>query len=235
MSVLIETQFGEIVCDEQEEWGYNEATRIRFQLGPFIVDLDTPRHIQTDHADEDDQFPATLSINIRPRDMTSEEAVELGALLAFSSETARLFNEWNQPLIEAAEKREAEKEQAAQEEQAKKDEVTQERKDQLLNELMGETVRVRHATYRTTAKAVVEHRERRYEGETEETKWEPRLRWCSANNANRRHDDVENWKLLDVKTERGWRNVWDDGNDDIGGPARAPGRANIAPWDGGLC
>lgn len=226
---MIETQFGEIVCDEQEGWGYNGATRIRFQLGTFIVEIDAPRVVEVD-----EQFPATLELHRRPHEMTPDEAVQLGALMAFTSETARLFNEWNQPLVDAAEQREAEEEQKLKEEQDAKDAITDERKQMLLNELMGETVRVRHSGYRTTAKAVVESRGRNYNDDDEPTEWEPTLRWDSSNNANRARGDVQNWMLLDVKTERGWRNVWDDGKADIGGDLAGTKLPEAKPWREGL-
>lgn len=196
-----------------------------------LVDETVQVTVVSPHREADDLHPAYLAVEDDELDPHSVPL--LLKLLAFASNVAEQINEANKEAIQNQLREEAEREQLAAEERTRVEALVEERKQMLLHELMGETVRVRHHSYRTTAKATVESRELRYEGETEDAKWAPRLRWHQAGNYNRNREDVQNWVLLDLKTDRGWRNVWDDGNSDIGGTVGAPARANVKPWSGG--
>jgi hypothetical protein len=221
----LNTRFGEI--EVREARGY-WRTGIVFELDGIAVEVESP-------AQGDDQME-WAELSIENTSYPLQDIERLIKVVGFAGELVRMINACNADAVAAVERAEQELEEREAEERAAKDARTEERKQMLLNELMGETVRVRHDSYRTTAKALVEA----YEGRVgvdyapdEEPTFLPRLKWDSANNANRRRTDVENWMLLDVKTDKGWRNVWDDGKHDIGERVGAS-RERIKPWTGGL-
>jgi hypothetical protein len=219
---VLDTKFGDI--EVREPRGY-WRTGIVFELDGIAVEVESP-------AQGDDEV-SWAELEIQNSSYPLQDIERLLKVIGFAGELVRMINAANADAVAAVEEAEAKQEEREAEERAAKDALTDERKQMLLNELMGEVVRVRHSTYRTTAKATVESIGRDYDDNAEPTRWEPRLRWDSRNNANRSTTDVENWMLLDVKTDKGWRNVWDDGAHDIGGVARGS-RERIKPWSGGL-
>lgn len=83
---------------------------------------------------------------------------------------------------------------------------TKERKEILLTELLGETVKVRGMGYKTMRRARVEVTE--IAGGTE---YRPYFNY----EKEERQQAVELIKRLDVMTHKGWATVWDDGTEDM--------------------
>lgn len=223
----LDTELGEFEISESTGW--RERTHL-------TAGEDENVYIQLMMPDRDDPEPAELRVDFYMQ-IEEHQVVAWIDVLKFAEVIIGNFNEAIRDEVEAAAEEERQREQREQEEREAAESKTKEREQMLLNELMGETVRVRHSGYRTTAKAVVEAREGHLGVDYapgEDPTYLPWLRWDSANNANRRRSDVENWQLLDVKTDRGWRNVWDDGDSDIGGAVRSS-RSKTKPWTGGLC
>lgn len=104
-----------------------------------------------------------------------------------------------------------------------------ERREQLLlNELLGETVKVRHFRYKTMKQAVVDAFEKREwrEHELVETgEYVPKFNWKDEG----RSGQVRQIRRLDVMTKDGWATVWDDGDEDLSPWERQRPATSAAP------
>ncbi len=98
--------------------------------------------------------------------------------------------------------------------QAEREEEYARREEQMLTELLGETVKVRNRGYKTMKQAVIEAKPR--------TKWQDNelvedgfmvvLSWKDDEG---RSGSVRLLRRLDVMTKDGWATVWDDGMSDL--------------------
>lgn len=93
------------------------------------------------------------------------------------------------------------------------------REDICMEQLVGDEIRVRCHGYKTMAVATLEVRETHpsdikwMEARGQEVqRWQVWYKWAGRRT---QRQGVKSTRRLDVKTENGWRIVWDDGTDDI--------------------
>jgi hypothetical protein len=111
-------------------------------------------------------------------------------------------------------------------------EAIERRKQLLLTELLGETVKVRHRAYQTMKIATVDAYEQSLFDERDGKEWMPRFRFKGESRGQR----IEHIMRLDVKVDGEWQTVWDDGTDDLSSwePLASSAKPTKKRYKGGL-
>lgn len=205
-------------------WGYHDTGTVTLEVPGYGIEIDSDSEAQK--TDE----PTQASI-ILPRRLVFENDLSDEAALDFEEfkkacdaawELTRLINIWNADAIAEAEENEREEDQQRQEAEEARNAIVQEREETMLQELVGERVKVRHRQYKTMCYGTVDTRPISWgiapdgdegAGKSVPTEWEPRIRY--SDQGDTRDTGVGSYARLDAKTEKGWRTVWDDGKDDL--------------------
>lgn len=168
-----------------------------------------------------------IAVTLMAPDLNQSDDLLRGARVRFHTPNTSP-DEATEVLRVAAALAEKEREEAEHARQLKeREETLQERRDRLMNELVGETVKIRERGYKTMRPAVVSV-----------TDWgdnEFSLRFDYT--SDERTQNVERMQRLDVRVGSRWETVWDDGTDDmsvwdkeLSASAKPTGRK----YDGGL-
>lgn len=185
---------------------------------------DAEVHITISVPDANDPVDLRDGVQLTPRsgkyssqlDVAGAEA--LGAVLVSATEVAAQINLTHADAIAEAKKAREREEAAREKAKAAREKVIKERTERLLNEFVGETVKVREAGYKTMRQAIVDAREVRgeYNYDTNEYamtgEYKPSFSYTGRDARTQR---VERIQRLDVKVGASWRTVWDDGVEDL--------------------
>ena len=211
MRVTINSRFGEFMVND-DYYGLevsNETVTLR-------VNIDDLSEVGSD--------PSSWRIESRYSWVDAEEAGEVVGLIRFVGELCALWDAEAEGARDAAAERarvEAERREAARVARA---ELVAERSDRLLNEFIGERIKIRERGYKSMVFCEVGARQV-YGSEPEE--WEPKFVWTTD---HVRTQDLERIVRLDIKAHGRWMTLWDDGTDDLpaweqrlAGPAKPTG------------
>jgi hypothetical protein len=199
-STTIETEYGDIVV-EDARW----MRDVTFTIGEHAsIEVRSPS--VTDQAS-----PATLYCRYG-FELNEEQFDAFAGLYMFVSRIVTELNRYLKSDIEAAKQREEEEEVARKAAEEAREAITQERTERLLHEFIGDRVKIRHRGYKTMCYGTVSSREVGLD-ENEEPVFEVRIRY--SDQGYTRDMGVPSFQRLDVKTEEGWKTVWDDGTDDL--------------------
>jgi len=226
----LNTEFGEITV-AIHGGGYIGAPKHTLTAGDVAV-----RFLPPGIDDPEDQ--AGVHVRHAPS-IDGDECAALARLCQFAAQLIGLFDEATAEERAKAEARRAEEEQAEAEQREREAELEDERSEILLQELVGERVKVRHQGYKTMCYGTVhvaplygdpDDIMKRYPKEygEEPSSYEPLIRY--SDQGATRDRGIGSYKRLDAKTERGWRTVWDDGKDDLPEFDRAVKLPKVKPW-----
>lgn len=231
-SAVLNTEVGEIEVSESY-WGEvtYEFTGDDYR---FSVQLDSP---DAEGADADElENGCGVTIQRWYGSMDVDETRKASDLLAWVAAIAEAIEQADADRIEAAREAVAKEEEERQRKIAEREALIEERKDRLMNEFVGEEIKVRERGYKTMRRAIVnvlpvmEWKD----GERVET-GEFRIHLDYINDA--RTQRVEQMPRVDVKVGSSWRTVWDDGTDDLSPWERDKLSTSAAPakkYDGEL-
>lgn len=97
------------------------------------------------------------------------------------------------------------------------DEIVREREALLMTELLGDEVKLRHIGYQTMIKAIVVVQDLGFLRDDREKTYRLLFQAASVDKFGvARGNQVRRIRRLDVKIDREWQTVWDDGADDLG-------------------
>jgi hypothetical protein len=221
---VLNTQYGDIGVEENRSWRGESESAI-FQKGRQALDFIAP-----DQDEPDDLMAGCQIKNRRVGYGSALDAIgtrELIALLSFAADLAELIDEANADVVDEARRQKEERERQEQVEreriraerevaQAARREVLAERRELLMNELVGERVRIRRKYRRSMIPCEVVVREKREykpgEGYVGTGEFEPRFEFRQNDN----QPPLDHVLRLDAKGENGkYVTYWDDGVEDL--------------------
>jgi hypothetical protein len=220
--LLLNTQYGELIARVPHYSMYDLIVRVPGEVGE--IEFCAPDLNDVDELQQGCHGYVRLSFD-EPGELRG-----LANAAQFVADITDLINEANAGAVEQAEERAAREREEAEKKQAERDALVRHRTDRLLNELIGETVRIRMRGYKSMSRAVVGAREKMewavggYEGTGE---YEPTFDWIDGD----RGANVEKMMRLDLQTgAKTFQTLWDDGKDDL--PIYDQGRvAKSKPYD----
>jgi hypothetical protein len=222
----LNTEFGEITIRAEKRYGYG---RLQITIGNGEQELAVLSDGQQDEVIEQ----ASVELNGYEQ-LPAGEAGAMARLFSFSEYLLASIDHANAEAISEQERREAEEEQKREEEAAAQQELETERTEVLMQELVGERVKVRHRNYKTMCYATVEvqptYDKASWERDDDEEPSGYRVRLRYSDQGATRDSGVGSYARLDAKTEKGWRTVWDDGKDDLPEYDRDVKLPEVRPW-----
>jgi DNA-binding transcriptional MerR regulator len=221
----LNTEWGEITV-EIDGGGYYDI-RHTFRLEGHSFQFEVP-----DVKEESEEVTVLFSRGGGYRYMSENDLVFTARLMKFAAQLVGLFNDAIRDALHAQAQAEAEEEEERRKKEAESEALVKEREEVMLHELVGEKVKVRHRHYKTMCYGTVDTRAIGYEDDNgtrgEPNEWRPVVRY--SDQGVTRDSGVASYARLDVKTERGWRTVWDDGKDDLPEYDRAVKLPQTKPW-----
>lgn len=201
----LNTEFGEITISQSD--GYWDD-RITLAVGDRDVNI-------VSAGKDEDVDEAVIEPGYMRGHQTEADLDALIVLFKFGRQVIGLLNEAMADEIAAAKAEEERAEAEAAQKAEERKQVVDAREEQLLMELVGERVKVRHAGYKSFTEARVGAQEDHRPGH--EGEYHVTLERYGNHEAiySRGSRNIQDWRRLDVKTAKGWRNVWDDGKDDL--------------------
>lgn len=155
---------------------------------------------------------ANVSLTIRSGygGFSLEEADLLTGVVEFATALGHQLEAVTEAEREAARRKAEEEARQRQAEQEEENRIVRERTDRLLNEFVGERVKIRARGYKGMPDGTVDA------VETISGAYRPVIRWRTN---LQRTSNVALWRRLDIYVGNHWETVWDDGDDDL------------SPWD----
>lgn len=201
--VKLNTEYGEIEIWEAS-WG-SELNLAHSENANAKVTLSS-----LEREDDADTLAGGCTVDLASQygGLTADEARLSADVLKFAAELADLIEYGYADLIKDAKKRQQKEEAEAEKARAARAERLEERKDQLMNELVGEMVRIRHYGYKTAVRAIL--------AVTEGYGGEYRVRFEYVVDQDwARPQTLDRIQRLDAKIDGKWQTIWDDGKDDL--------------------
>ncbi len=216
----------------QPGWGLGGEGTVKLTVGDVIIAIRSDSDAQNEKEPNLASFALPLGRNIFSNDLSDDSALEFEEFkLACDAawELTRLINAWNADAIAEATQRELEADQKREEEEKVRNAVIAGREEIMLQELVGERVKVRHRHYKTMCYGRVITRATAWDDSGEETEWTPSVHY--SDQGQTRDGGVGTYARLDAKTEKGWRTVWDDGKEDLPEYDRSVKLPKVKAWN----
>lgn len=223
----LNTEFGEIGIHVDTRY-YSGKVDVHLTAGEDDIEIESPS------VSDDVIEAAGLSRN--RSGLEEEDLDDAIRLLQFGRQLVGLINHFQADALAAQADREAQEAQEQEEAAAAQAERNREREEIMLMEMVDERIKVRHRGYKTMCYGTVyaqplygeSHRRWPEEDGEEPTAYRAKVRY--SDQGDTRDRGIESYTRVDLKTERGWRTVWDDGKDDLPEWDRAVKLPKVRSW-----